>query len=808
MKRLLIILVFFFLFLPRSVWASDVDEQNNLVVMVAGPDIVVEGFFMLLPKHSAAAIDLIKNKLPTESIFRVVPEGLLDTSSGLHLPESPYTDKNNPFYTQTNYYKVKNGTYPKSLMSLEMLTDEGIGSHTKTILYTGFFVSILLLLKWKTLVDMVAEPKKITAASRNILLAIVSIMVWYLFFFPFGENGISIIIMLTLAAFFAAAFTTAPFGFLGQLFLYDYSQPLMGDGIQSRIEWLDEVVGTVAVDSVIARITYDSHLENRIHNGLWDDETERVNSKFLIGLGERQKRINDELPEGMKTKVNTNCFISRDWIKNATNPECRWIVGEQNGINAENSRLSIDWKTPTPNLENLEPSARYIAHKLIPYVEDAINEYDDWVRSAACRAEFGEEVIGSRFNHSLVCAKRSPDGAIIEGEYHGYATDDGITYRATEDNVEVVNGRPMLPSLETLSAAIREISGQFIDNRSKKLLRENEKALSKIIYRGSIDAPLKLTGNFARLNRVHADSKTQAADALYLDITPAVMGFISSTFSAYKREIKQVKEVDYHSYLEQNYPTLAFVWFQNYKYVLLKQTAQKETLTQANRNPLYNNIEHFGNYVNAAVSAKIGAKVVESLGYDPKLLNILSNIMTLFFVVTFFANLFTVVPFYLSMLTLMVENIQKIFKFAIISIKGLIDILFDESDEEKDWFKMDIIRTSILNTFIKVIILSINNMIGLMMCFIGIVVSMTMISVSAGMSLESMSIHNIGNLILSGAGVLLILAINMYYSLRKIPFDLYEDACDLLNDDVNLSVNRGESMSDALSAANPKKFFL
>ncbi|MBU2899388.1 hypothetical protein, partial [Vibrio hepatarius] len=74
---------------------------------------------------SAAAIDLIKNIVPTESIIKVVPEGILDTSSGLHLPESPYTDKGNPFYQTTNYYKVKNDTYPPSI-NLEIFPLEWI----------------------------------------------------------------------------------------------------------------------------------------------------------------------------------------------------------------------------------------------------------------------------------------------------------------------------------------------------------------------------------------------------------------------------------------------------------------------------------------------------------------------------------------------------------------------------------------------------------------------------------------------------------------------------------------------------------
>ncbi|MBU2895723.1 hypothetical protein, partial [Vibrio hepatarius] len=757
---------------------------------------------------SAAAIDIIKNIVPTESIIKVAPKGLLDTSSGLYLPESPYRDKESPFHQTTNYYKVKSDTYSPSI-NLEIFSGEAMGFVAKLVIYTGIFVVLWMSFRFKYLVGVGADQKQIDRASRGAAYGFVNAIAWYLLLMPVGDDGISFLFVITITAFFAAIFIIAAFNLLGALALYDYTQPQLTKNITSQIYLIDEVLGSVVVDSAIARITYDAHLENKIQHGLWDGSTDRVNSKFLIGLGDRQKSINDELPESMRVNIDTNCLLSRDWIKNAaTRPECRWVIGEQNGINAENSRLSIDWETPIPKLENLEPSARYITHKLLPYIEDAINDYDDWIRASACQAVFGDKVVGSRFNHSLVCAKRTSDGAIIEGEYHGYSSDDGVTYHAVEETVEVIDGRPMLPALENLSLAIREICYQYIDNKSLKLLRENQDQLSKISYRGALDAPNKLTGVFARLNKVHATSKPQAADILYREISPVMSKFVSDNFSAYEREIKQVSEKDYHSYLEYNYPTLAFVWFQNYRYVLLNHAIDNFEKNQSAQNPLYNNIDLFRYYVNASVLGKVSAKIVEHLGYNSKLLNAFSGVMMLFSAICIFAFMFMAVPHQRVMLALMIEVVYKLIIFCIFSLKSQTDTVFEKDDVEEDWFKIDIVRTSVLNTAIKVITLSVVYAIGMAACFIGIVISASLLTFSISMSLDNISVEAVANIILSGIGLLLLISLNIYFTMRKIPFDLYDDSNKLLGDDINATVSRGEGMSQALSATNPKRFFI
>jgi hypothetical protein len=805
MKRLLLLVITFsLLFIQKPLWASDVNEPKGAVVVTAAPDVVIEAFSMLMPKHSAAAIDLIKNIIPTESILRVAPEGILDTSNGLHLPESPYTDKGNPFYQTTNYYKIKNDTYPPSI-NLEILPLEWI---VFVVLLVGVTVFFLKLFSWVYLVTSDADQKQIDKGLRGSLYAFVNALFWCLLLMPVGENDVVFLFEITIAALFAAVLIIAAFGIVGQSALYDYTQPAIDNDSRAQIDNFDKVLGYVVVDSAIARITYDAHLENKIQHGLWDGSTDRVNSKFLVGLGDRQKGINDELPESMRVNIDTNCLLSRDWIKNATRAECRWIIGEQNGINAENSRLSIDWETPIPRLENLEPSARYITHKLLPFIEDAINDYDDWVRASACQAVFGDKVVGSRFNHSLVCAKRTPDGAIIEGEYHGYSSDDGVTYHAVEEAVEVIDGRPMLPALEKLSLAIREISSQYIDNKSLKLLRENQDQLSKVSYRGALDAPNKLTGVFARLNKVHATSKTQAADILYREISPVMSKFVSDSFSAYEREIRQVSERDYHSYLEYNYPTLAFVWFQDYRYVLLNGIAETEDKRPTAQNPLYNNIDLFRYYVNASALGKVSAKIVEHLGYNPKLLNAFSGVMMLFSAICMLSFMFMAVPYLRVMLALMIEVIYKLIIFCIFSIKSQIDTVFEKDDVEEDWFKIDIVRTSVLNTAIKVITLSVVNIIGMAACFIGIVISASLLTVSTSMSLDNISVEAVASIILSGIGLLLLISLNIYFTMRKIPFDLYDDSNKLLGDDINATVSRGEGMSQALSATNPKRFFI
>jgi hypothetical protein len=730
MTKRLLLLISCLLLIPLQAQASDT-QNTEVATFEPAPDIVVEGFRLVLPKRTDKALSL----LPYSWLDKFDSISKPDENSGiktvsthdyyqnkLHLNQSgdttPYTkihlfdnffDWLSPLATTVLLglmvfaFSIKVYDATQSINSTDQkVEDHGVKKMKFAFMEAGLFSIILLY----------TAPNVIDGGAFTVVPIMAVLLAWF--------TGTIALQNILLAMISLSSTTVDPE-------LYEYK-------LEQRLGEIQTSIVEVAQGKIIHDALLDTSLKE--HQFIGGKGVYPASNQALMDIGEAQQKL--ERSRGVESS-RADCLLLDNWSQKAHSmQECAWVLQADTDYGIIPSRLQVNYQEPI-GYETLNKTEQYMLSKTKQLVSDEVVKYTEHKKGEICVGRHGQRSHQLDMRNSLFCAKRDAQGWVLEGEYYGYESDTGGYYQA----VSAFNKPDDEYSWETFDAEMGKVILGLYHHFAAVHLKENQEALKTQHDRGLLLTLPKMLGSIQNKKR------NEYVEA-FIGATTTVKGYLTKGalkqhFSEYPLHdkklfgISDIDEVD--RYLSRHYPYARSVWFENLPKVDIKLSALvKDQISRVDGENLIGEMfSSMGNLLTVGVTFSAADLIAGAANVDISFVGTLGNALLLLALIVYvcIALVFFGFLFKFVIQHMLLRVLTAPFLFIIEVVKSLIDDIKNrDKAQEIDLVGVAYIKSQMLNPFIKIAV-GINAwIIGVMMLPVAGGLSQNLVSMMPWLSSE------------------------------------------------------------------------